>query len=445
MLADVIDTPSPFAAVQADPFGFWPALRSRIAGLGGDRVGTRAGDDPAYAFHTPYVDLPPGPVRCRLRFTGLAAQAGALTVAINWLDAEGRAETVRSWRLRLGELARDGGEAVLDFEADATRTYAALAHLYDPDPASADALTVTFERGQVRPEETALAAARVDMAARPVFRRAVALLSDAPATLADPVSQSCTAAQFDEPDYARWLDRLRLPPHRHRKQWEYVYILRVLERYGALAPGARGLGFGVGREPIPAMLAAMGCRVTATDLSADDPRAGEWAASAEHGGPDQLRRPDLCDEAAFADRVAFRRVDMGSIPGDLAGYDFCWSSCALEHLGNLRAGTDFVRRSLDCLRPGGLAVHTTELNCTSDGDTVTQGGTVLYRRRDLDRLAIDLVSRGHGVMQLKYDLGDLPQDDHVDLPPYTGDAHLKLALSGYVSTSFGIVVQRGGA
>ena len=51
---------------------------------------------------------------------------------------------------------------------------------------------------------------------------------------------------------------------------------------------------------------------------------------------------------------------MNHLPDDLRGFDFTWSSCALEHLGTLAAGADFVVAQMDCLRPGGVAVHTTE-------------------------------------------------------------------------------------
>jgi len=439
-----VDAPLPSPPIPADPFAFWPARASRVAGLGGERDGQRTDDDPAYVFHSAYLALPAGTMRARLRFSGLKAETGVLAVGVNALLPDGSAERVRDWPVRLGALSRGDGVAVIEFEARDDCTYAVLGNLYDDAAASAEGLTLVLERVERSSAEEALARARAEMPERPVFRRATALLSDRPATLADPVSQTCTAAQFDEPAYARWLERLKLPRHRHRKQWEFVYVLQVLERYGALVPGARGLGFGVGSEPLPALMAAMGCSVTATDLDAGDPRAADWAATDQHGGLDALRRPEICDAATFAERVAFRAVDMGNVPGDLTGYDFTWSTCALEHLGSIRAGAAFVERSLQCLRPGGLAVHTTELNCSSDADTVTDGGTVLFRRRDLDRLAVELVSHGHGVAQLKYDLGDLPQDGFVDLPPYGREPHLKLALEGYVTTSFGMVVRRAG-
>ena len=43
---------------------------------------------------------------------------------------------------------------------------------------------------------------------------------------------------------------------------------------------------------------------------------------------------------------------MNELPGDLAGFDFTWSSSAFEHLGSLEAGARFVERQMHCLRPG---------------------------------------------------------------------------------------------
>ena len=58
--------------------------------------------------------------------------------------------------------------------------------------------------------------------------------------------------------------------------------------------------------------------------------------------------------------MRFSVVDMNAVPEDLRDFDFSWSSGAVEHLGTLGAGADFVLAQMDCLRPGGVSVHTTE-------------------------------------------------------------------------------------
>ena len=45
-----------------------------------------------------------------------------------------------------------------------------------------------------------------------------------------------------------------------------MYILQILEDHGMLRPGRRGLGFGVGNEPIAAYAAGKSVAILATDL-----------------------------------------------------------------------------------------------------------------------------------------------------------------------------------
>ena len=103
-----------------------------------------------------------------------------------------------------------------------------------------------------------------------------------------------------------------------------------------------------------------------------------------------------------------------------------------------------MRNSLNCLRPGGVAVHTTEYNVSSDNDTVATGGTVIYRRQDIEKLAEVLRAEGHEI-ELDFDLGRGPADVYVDMPPYCNAPHLKLALWQFTTTSIGLVVRKGAA
>lgn len=260
-------------------------------------------------------------------------------------------------------------------------------------------------------------------------------------SLADPVSQLCTEAQFAEPGYARWCAAIGEPPRLHRKQWEFCYILQVLEARGMLAPGRRGLGFGVGREPLVAAMAARGVEVTATDLSPEAARAHFWADTDQHAsGLDLLNERALCPPRAFAERVRFEHADMRAVPAHLAGYDFVWSACAFEHLGSLGAGIDFVIASLATLRPGGVAVHTTEYNLANGWRTRDHGATVVYRRRDLERLFERAAALGF-FTEANWMPGSGTLDVHVDQPPYSPDNHVKLAYRGMTVTSFGLVLQ----
>jgi hypothetical protein len=265
-----------------------------------------------------------------------------------------------------------------------------------------------------------------------------------PPRLSAPTSQLCTAGQFDEPDYAGWCATIGELPRPHRKQWEFCWILSVMRAADLIRSGTRMLGFGVGQEPLPSMLAANGVSVLATDAPPDLVNDMGWNSTSQHAaGLMQLYHLRLVDEASFRERVEFRPVDMNDIPRDLRGFDACWSSCCFEHLGSIDHGLDFVENSLETLRPGGLAVHTTEFNLGSNETTLETPGLSIFRRRDIERLLERLAARGHVVWPLNLHPGDAPLDAHIDVPPYALP-HLKIEAEGQVTTSFGLVVQRGG-
>ena len=278
---------------------------------------------------------------------------------------------------------------------------------------------------------------------------------------AEPVAAGLTGRlcrQADiEADWLRhWCDRQGILPLYHRKVWEDCFVLQALWEAGMLAPGRRGLGFAVGAEPLPAVMAAAGVEVLATDLSARDPRARAWIRAEQHGGDrERLFRPDLVARGDFDARVAHRAVDMRAIPADLDGrFDFLWSVCSFEHLGSIEAGLDFVRRAMRCLRPGGVAVHTTEFNLDDAGPGLERGPTVLFRRRHLEALFERLAREGHAPLPMDWTAGEDALDRFVDLPPYPPAAgwplaplhdtpHLKLSVQGCVATSAGLILRAG--
>ncbi|MEZ5175362.1 MAG: hypothetical protein R2823_04070 [Acidimicrobiia bacterium] len=259
-------------------------------------------------------------------------------------------------------------------------------------------------------------------------------------------SSVCRQEDFATDWLTYWCVQLDIFPQYGRKWWEFAFICQALWERGLLAPGHSGLGFGVGIERLPALFAQLGCTVVATDAPFDHAEATGWADSSVQYAADglgSLRYDEICDPDTFFQRVRFRAVDMNEVPSDLANrFDFTWSSCAFEHLGSLDAGARFVERSIECLVPGGVAVHTTEY--TLDPlRTVETGPTVLYRALDLAALMDRIRSSGHEVEPLDLDIGNGLLDRYVDLPPYRTEPHLKLALEGFVTTSIGLIIRKG--
>ncbi len=258
----------------------------------------------------------------------------------------------------------------------------------------------------------------------------------------------CRYDHFLSPWYERWTAKMGLsaavsPEHNapYRKIWEWCAILETLHSRGLLQPGRKGLGFAVGREPLPAVMASLGVRVVASDLMRDQSNA-DWISSGQHASSlEDLYKSEIVDRAQFDDCVSFVPIDMNNLDSVGGGYDFLWSSCAFEHLGSLDHGMNFVCNAMRLLNRGGIAVHTTEYNVSSDEDTIETGDSVIYRKSDIERLDRRLRKNRCGLEPINWTIGSHVFDLDYDSEPYfePGRVHIKLELHGYVSTSMLII------
>jgi hypothetical protein len=254
---------------------------------------------------------------------------------------------------------------------------------------------------------------------------------------------TCSARDLKDPRFLEILNSIKVDFSWHRKLWEWIYVVYTLQKLGKLSDGMRGLGFGVGTEKLSSLFASFGCLITATD--APESISGEWTNEQYAPNLEALFYEEVVDKGSFFRNVSYQNCDMNHISPNLKGFDFCWSSCAMEHLGSLKHGIDFVLHSVnDCLASGGVAVHTTEFNANSNEQTLETGGTVIYRLRDLQDMKSRLEAQGHKVSELRVASDSHVFDFHVDAPPYSHNPHLKLALAGYVTTSFGFYVIKDG-
>ncbi|MDQ8039823.1 MAG: class I SAM-dependent methyltransferase [Rickettsiella sp.] len=256
---------------------------------------------------------------------------------------------------------------------------------------------------------------------------------------------TCNAMDFFHPCYKKICKKLVQKLKFHRKQWEFVYIIHHLYQHKILVSGAKGLGFGVGSEPLSSFFASLNCQILATDAPSEIAYRNGWNQHQQFSDSlDKIHKPEILSKRKFIERVSYKTCDMNNIDPNLKEFDFCWSSCCFEHLGSLQSGFDFVINSVEkTLRIGGVACHTTEFNLSSNEQTLDQGITVIYRKQDIEKLICLLRQRGHHVSDLiiapnKHDL-----DLHIDIPPYKQDKHIKLKLADYICTSIGIVVKRG--
>jgi 2-polyprenyl-3-methyl-5-hydroxy-6-metoxy-1,4-benzoquinol methylase len=269
-------------------------------------------------------------------------------------------------------------------------------------------------------------------------------------------SKPSTQADLESDWAAYWISELKTAHLFHRKLWEFAYVLQAIYESGNLSPGARGLGFGCGEEPLPSYFANHGINITVTDLDPNESAARGWIDTNQHTSSlNMVYQEHLVSREKFDRHVSLRYVDMNAIPSDLRDYDFCWSICALEHIGTIQKGLDFIENSLDTIRPGGVAIHTTEFNFLNDEQTIDDWPTVLYQKQHFRQLADRLERQGCHVAPLDFDVGDKPLDKFIDVPPYQYNwsayqreiwnsdiQHLKVTVDGFACTCFGVIIRK---
>ena len=264
-------------------------------------------------------------------------------------------------------------------------------------------------------------------------------------------SQALKFEDFSTPWYKRWAKELKQTSKDvsnpvHNKHWQNAAIIQALYERGYVAEGRTAVGFGVGMERVPSLLAKYGVRVTATDQDPTNKRAIVWDNGQLAQSVDSLNKYGICTDEDFYKNVTYRQNDMNNIKKSLFGkFDIVWSNCALGHLGSIDNGLDFIEKSLKCLKQDGIAVHTTEINILSDKETLDSGGTVIFRLKDLYGLFLRLEANGYTCEPLILNLGTTPHDKTVSFEPFSDDNLLKICVLGHVLTQVILVIRKAPA
>jgi len=230
-----------------------------------------------------------------------------------------------------------------------------------------------------------------------------------------------------------------------RKKWEFGYAVKALHERGKLHEGAKGLGFACGKEPLPSLFANYGCHITATDAPFDN---DDWGATGQKSNNKaDLFYDDIVEKNIFDKNVNFEYADMNFIPKHFEGkFDFIWSSCALEHLGTLHEAKNFVYEAMRCLKPNGIAVHTTEINLRFQFESFLMNTHVIpLRSIDFIEIAEFLTKKGHKVAPLDFRLDDSNlYANSADLNSTEGifHPHFIVKMARYTLTSFGLIIQK---
>lgn len=254
-------------------------------------------------------------------------------------------------------------------------------------------------------------------------------------TLDRPVSQLCTAAQFDEPAFLEIIQAMSLREGRSRSLWEHAWIVSLLATEGLVVAGKSGVAFDCGRERVGALLASRGVTVLGTGGNIADDRDAETRRL-------QLFYPEIVHIDDFDGLVRFAALDpreAGSMPPGC--HDFCWSLGIPARLGSIEAALDFFEASLVTLRPGGLALHTFSFNLTSDTATWELPNLVVLRRRDIEALAARLAPAGHRLLTFNTHPGLDTADETVKTEAHGPIGHRQ--RHGFaVATSFGLAIRK---
>ena len=122
-------------------------------------------------------------------------------------------------------------------------------------------------------------------------------------------SALCTEASLTSRAFVEWAQRMRpawdhshtgVTVLTHRKLWEWLFIVQALFERRKLRPGMRGVGFGVGQDPLAALFASLGCEIVATDLDPASASEAGWVDGEQYSTDlSELNRYGLCDPSRF--------------------------------------------------------------------------------------------------------------------------------------------------
>tara|TARA_B110000879_G_C11179535_1_gene517634 strand:+ start:2083 stop:2913 length:831 start_codon:yes stop_codon:yes gene_type:complete len=267
----------------------------------------------------------------------------------------------------------------------------------------------------------------------------------------------CTTC-FNLDTYQTFCNSINEHPKLRRKQWEFFVIQHQLHTHLNTFEQKNGIGFAVGSEILLPYFIKKGAKIIGTDLDPNHENSKDWIDTNQHLS-NNIDLQQIIDKPTFDANFTMDYVDMNNIPAKYLQnmFDFTWSSCALEHLGSIDNGLNFIINSLKCLKSGGIAVHTTEFNLSSEIQHCNHKSSSIYSKFDILNLKNKLEIMGYIVKPIQFDRENNSINNYVDYYPYCsgkdvslcneimknpkGKAHLNLFLHNkYVSTSVFIVI-----
>ncbi len=170
------------------------------------------------------------------------------------------------------------------------------------------------------------------------------------------LSKICDAADWFDPEFQRIVtEELREPARFHRKQWEFAMIYLTLEKLGYLNETKTGLSMGGGCERVLYSIANKVKKLYVTDIYSDE---NDWdtARTADPNDFIKLNKPFEIDDSKY-EAIS---MDMRDLKFEDETFDFCYSSCAIEHIGDYKDFITHLNEVHRVLKNDGVYVLTTE-------------------------------------------------------------------------------------
>jgi len=198
-----------------------------------------------------------------------------------------------------------------------------------------------------------------------------------------PLNKIPQVADLENPEWRKVLDDMAPifsmdEDSFHRKHWEFVQLVHMLNRERRLHPDSHGLAVGAGREPVVYYLTHKVRKITGIDLY-----AGTYL-----GGEDE---PDIPEHPAkYAPFVCpsgspeLLRMDARNLEFPENHFDFVFSASSIEHFGSTRQIQRSLAEMFRVLKPGGAAAITTELRLNRLGRSIPN--TRIFHLSDLLQL-----------------------------------------------------------
>ena len=250
-------------------------------------------------------------------------------------------------------------------------------------------------------------------------------------------SKICDAADWFDPEIKFIIENeLKEPARFHRKQWEFAMIFLTLKKIGLLNNKRVGLSLGGGNERVLYSIASHIKKLFVTDLY-DENTSWDCARTTD---PDEFiksSKPFQIDD----EKLQAMRMDMRFLEFEDNKFDFCYSSCAIEHIGDYQDFLQHLNEVNRVLKEGGVYIFTTELQFGEK--TICDPNNFVFSKDYLSKLISE------SDMEIVSDVNVELTNNHINYPfpsnvrnvAFLGDNYISDKLFNYFPH---VILLRGG-